>query len=350
MFLRQLFDAETWTYTYLVADERSGRALLIDPVREQAERDLKLIDELGFALEYALDTHVHADHVTGTGLLRERTGCKIVTGARGPESADLRLEHGATLSLGAVEVEVIDTPGHTDDSVSFRVGRNVFTGDALFVRGTGRTDFQNGDPRELYASVTERLFALPDDTVVWPGHDYKGHTQSTIGEERRKNPRIAGKAREEFVAIMDGLGLPAPRHLHEAVPANREVGLGESIEEASGRFAELDAAAAAELKSTMRVIDVREPHEFEGELGHIPGAENVPAASLPAIAKTWDKAQPFLLVCRSGRRSRSACERLVDLGFTNVTNLRGGMLEYSELGRPRAPAAARPIGRAQGSA
>lgn len=333
MFLRQLFDGDTWTYTYLVADTQSGEAMLIDPVRDQIDRDLALVGQLGFKLKYALDTHVHADHVTGAGLLRERTGCKVVCGAQGAESADLRLADGAKLKLGKLDVHVIATPGHTDDSISVRVGTHLFTGDALFVRGTGRTDFQNGSADALYDSITQRIFTLPDDTTVWPGHDYKGHTVTTVGEEKRFNPRIAGKSKAEFAQIMAGLGLPAPRHLHQAVPANREVGLGVGPEATQGRFEEIDGAAVDKVLGSVRVIDVREPHELKGELGVIAGAENVPMGEVVKVAKTWDSDAPLLLVCRSGRRSRQVCEQLVAEGFKRVTNLRGGMLDYRERGR-----------------
>lgn len=330
MFLRQLFDADTWTFTYLLADPASGKALLIDPVRDQVDRDLALIAELGFELQYALDTHVHADHVTGAGLLRERTGCKIVASARGPESADLRLRDGDTLELGALRIEVIATPGHTDDSVSYRVGDELFTGDALLIRGNGRTDFQNGDAGELYDSITRRIFTLPEQTRVWPGHDYKGQTASSVGEEKRHNPRLVGKSRAQFIALMENLGLPEPRHIRQAVPANREVGLGQGPELASGRYAECDGASVAGLLGKVRVIDVREPHEFDGELGHIDGAENVPMGAFPEVASGWDRNEPLLVVCRSGRRSREVCERLANLGFSGVTNLRGGMLDFRE--------------------
>lgn len=336
MFLRQLFDADTWTYTYLVADPASGKALLIDPVRDQVERDLKLITELGYTLEYALDTHVHADHVTGAGLLRERTGCKIVSGEFGPESADLRLKHGERLQLGGLELKVLATPGHTDDSVSYHLDRHLFTGDALFVRGTGRTDFQAGDAGQLYDSITNHIFSLPDSTCIWPGHDYKGQTVSTVGEEKRLNPRVAGKSREEFIHIMDALQLPEPKYIHQAVPANREVGLGEGPEDSTGRFGELDAASVGGQLDAMRVVDVREAHEFEGELGHIDGADNIPMGRFPAVAQDWDRDEPLLVVCRSGRRSRGVCEQLTSMGFKRVTNLRGGMLDYCERGRPSA--------------
>lgn len=225
MIFRQLFDADTWTYTYLLGDEQTRQALLIDPVREQVDRDLKLIDELGLKLAYVLDTHVHADHVTGAGLLRERTGATTAGGKSGAKCVDRRLAHGEPIEVGAIKLVALETPGHTDDSLSFLVGNMVFTGDALFVRGTGRTDFQNGDPGRLYDSITEVLFTLPDDTLVYPGHDYRGMTVSTVGEEKRHNPRVGGKGRDEFIRIMRSLGLPQPRKIHEAVPANKACGV-----------------------------------------------------------------------------------------------------------------------------
>lgn len=332
MLLRQLFDADTWTYTYLLADDTSREALLIDPVRDQVDRDLKLVGELGLSLKYVLDTHVHADHVTGAGLLRERTGCTTVASVLGPESATLRVPDRHALQLGALTVEVIATPGHTDDSISFRIDKDIFTGDALLVRGTGRTDFQNGDAGRLYDSITQRVLTLPDDTRIWPGHDYKGHRMTTVGEEKLHNPRLAGKSRAQFIALMGALGLPAPKHIQQAVPANRELGLGIGLEQASGRFKECDADKLLALPPDIRVIDVRESHEFGGELGHLVGAENIAMASVPVVAVDWDRSRPLLLVCRSGRRSREVCERLADLGFQKVFNLRGGMLDYRERG------------------
>jgi glyoxylase-like metal-dependent hydrolase (beta-lactamase superfamily II) len=225
MIFRQLFDPESSTYTYLLGDETTRKALLIDPVREQVERDRKLLRELGLELAYVLDTHVHADHVTAAGLLREQTGAVTVGGRRSAPCVDARLGHGDVLVMGALEVRVLETPGHTDDSVSYLVGDRVFTGDALFVRGNGRTDFQNGDAGALYDSITGVLFALPDSTFVYPGHDYRGMTVTTIGEEKRWNPRFAGKGREEFIRIMGSLDLPRPKRIQEAVPANRECGL-----------------------------------------------------------------------------------------------------------------------------
>ncbi len=327
MLLRQLFDRDTSTYTYLLADETTREALLIDPVLEQAERDLELVRELGLTLRYSLDTHVHADHVTASGTLRERTQCQTVSAVGGAACADVHVQGGDKLKLGALELEVLATPGHTDDSISYRVGNHVFTGDALLVRGTGRTDFQNGDPSELYDSIGSVLFALPEDTQVWPGHDYKGHTVTSIGEERRFNPRIADKTREEFIDIMNNLGLPPPKHLARAVPANRACGVaGLNQERPAPSVVDVEPAQVAALVSRVRVIDVREPEEFSGELGHLDDAELVPPSVLESKARDWDKKQPLLLVCRSGRRSTQAAEKLLALGFEQVMNLSGGML------------------------
>jgi len=224
MLLRQLFDQESSTYTYLLADEVAGEAVLIDPVREQIERDMKLLTELGLRLSYVLETHVHADHVTSAGLLRERTGAKTCASGSGAPCVDVQLRHGDVVRVGDLAITALATPGHTDDGMSFLVNGHVVTGDTLLVRGCGRADFQNGSPESLYESITGVLFALPDAVVVLPGHDYRGHTQTTIGEEKRLNPRIAGKSKAEFVTIMNGLNLPAPKKLAEAVPANRACG------------------------------------------------------------------------------------------------------------------------------
>ncbi len=225
MIFRQLFDPESSTYTYLVADPLTHHAALIDPVLEQAERDLTLVKELGLTLTHVLDTHVHADHVTASGRLRERTGCQVVAGAGGASCANIHVKDGDTVHVGALEIQVIATPGHTDDSLSYMLGDRVFTGDALLVRGTGRTDFQNGDSRQLYDSITRKLFSLPDATFVYPGHDYKGRTVTTIGEEKHFNPRLAGKDLAAFVQLMDELHMPRPKNIDTAVPANRSCGL-----------------------------------------------------------------------------------------------------------------------------
>jgi len=226
MNIRQLFDKDTSTYTYLLWDEVSREAALIDSVREQVERDARLIDELGLNLRYILETHIHADHVTGSDELRRKTGAKVLVHKNsGSQCADQLIDDGDEIRLGDLVIRAIYTPGHTNTDVSYLVDGAVFTGDTLLIRGTGRTDFQSGDASASYDSITGKLFALTDDTIVYPGHDYHGFTRSTIGEEKQWNPRIGGgKTREEYIAIMQSLDLPKPARIDEAVPGNLACG------------------------------------------------------------------------------------------------------------------------------
>lgn len=226
MLFRQLFDPETSTYTYLIADTTLQAAVLVDPVLEQVERDLNLIRELGLKLHYCLETHIHADHVTGTDRLRSLTDCKgIVPEKAEAACADRFIRDGEDLEIGDVEIQAIATPGHTDSHMAYLVdGDRLLTGDSLLIRGCGRTDFQSGDAGTLYDHVTERLFTLPEATLVYPGHDYKGQTVSTIGEEKRFNPRFVGRDRDNFIQFMEDLNLPDPKKIAEAVPANQRCG------------------------------------------------------------------------------------------------------------------------------
>jgi glyoxylase-like metal-dependent hydrolase (beta-lactamase superfamily II) len=226
MLFRQLFDAETSTYTYLIADLDTKEAILVDPVLEQVDRDLKLLKELGLNLRYCLETHIHADHITGTDRLRQMTDCLgIVPENAQAACADRHIGDGETLQLGSITIQAIATPGHTDSHNAYLVNRDrVLTGDALFIRGCGRTDFQSGDAGTLYDSVTQRLFALPDETSVYPAHDYRGHTVSTIQEEKQWNPRFVGRTRDGFIEFMSNLNLPDPKKIMEAVPANELCG------------------------------------------------------------------------------------------------------------------------------
>jgi len=224
MISRQLFDLETCTYTYLVADPASREAVLIDPVKQQLERDLQLLQELDLKLLYALDTHVHADHITASGALRAQTGCETgISVHAGIGCADIALREGDTLRVGGHTLLVEETPGHTPTCLSFVMPDRVFTGDCLLIRGCGRTDFQDGDAAVLYQSITEKLFKLDDATLVFPAHDYRGLSVSTIGEERRFNPRLQG-GREHFIGFMNTLDLPDPHRMQEALPANRACG------------------------------------------------------------------------------------------------------------------------------
>ncbi|BDM83376.1 MBL fold metallo-hydrolase [Acaryochloris marina] len=224
MLFRQLFDPASSTYTYLVADTATRRAVLVDPVREQVERDLLLIHELGLNLHYCMETHLHADHVTGTTALRKATDCKgIVPSGAQVRCADRHIKDGEMIHLGAVQIIALSTPGHTDSHMSYHLNDRLLTGDALFIRGCGRTDFQGGDPGKLYDSV-HRLFTLPESTLVYPGHDYHGQMVSTISEEKQWNPRFAGRDRDSFIELMNNLNLPYPKKMMEAIPANQECG------------------------------------------------------------------------------------------------------------------------------
>jgi glyoxylase-like metal-dependent hydrolase (beta-lactamase superfamily II) len=225
MLFRQLFDPETATYTYLIADPDTREAALVDPVLEQFERDRQLLQELGLSLRYTLETHVHADHITSASKLRQALGCQsIVPVGAEVDCADRYINDGEVLSVGAIAIQAIATPGHTDSHMAYLVqGTHLLTGDALFIRGCGRTDFQSGNAGELYDSI-HKLFALPDATLVYPGHDYRGHTVSTIGEEKLHNPRFKDKTREQFQELMANLKLPDPKKMMEAVPANQQCG------------------------------------------------------------------------------------------------------------------------------
>jgi glyoxylase-like metal-dependent hydrolase (beta-lactamase superfamily II) len=226
MIFRQLFDPTSSTYTYLLASRAGGEALLIDPVLEHAEQYVQLVDQLGLRLVIAADTHIHADHVTALGALREKTQCATAMGEMSAsECVSMQFSDGERLRIDGLELQAVYTPGHTDDSYSFLLPDRVFTGDTLLIRGTGRTDFQNGDPAAQYDSLFERLLTLHEDTLVYPAHDYNGMTVSTIGEEKRYNPRLQVAGKAEYIALMNGLELDDPKLMDVAVPANRRCGL-----------------------------------------------------------------------------------------------------------------------------
>lgn len=226
MIFRQLFDRETYTYTYILGCEETRETVIIDPVRFNVQQYLKLLKELDLKLIYAMDTHVHADHVTAAGILRKETGCDIVIGGESKANcATKKVFDNDIIRFGKCEIKAIYTPGHTDDSYSFLMNDRVFTGDTLLIRGSGRTDFQNGDSFAAYNSITKKLLALPDETIIYPGHDYNGLTSSTIAEEKKHNPRLQVKSAEEYKKLMDGLKLAPPNYMNIAVPANLNCGL-----------------------------------------------------------------------------------------------------------------------------
>lgn len=226
MIFRQLFESISSTYTYLLGCEDTGQAILVDPVLPTWQRDLGLVRELGLTLAYTVETHVHADHITSALKLREEAGCRIAGPAldRLP-CTDVGLEDGTPLAAGSIVLEPLHTPGHTDNHFAYRCDGRVLTGDALLIDGCGRTDFQNGDAGALYDSIQHRLFVLAPDTLVYPGHDYQGRRVSTIAQEKTRNPRLAGKSRDEFCALMATLALPYPKFIDYAVPGNRQCGV-----------------------------------------------------------------------------------------------------------------------------
>jgi glyoxylase-like metal-dependent hydrolase (beta-lactamase superfamily II)/rhodanese-related sulfurtransferase len=328
--------------TYLVACERTRSAALIDPVRDKLERYLAMLAYLGLTLETVIDTHTHADHRTATFDLRDLTGARVIMHKLAPAPhVDAHVEDGQSITIGDLALKVLYTPGHTPDGISLHAGDRVFTGDTLLIRGTGRADFAGGDAGAQYDAITNRLFVLPDETIVLPAHDYRGHTQSTIGEEKRVNPRLAGKSRNEYVQLMANLGLPLPDKIQEALQANQTAIEDDSVQFPTlpelGRVQQLDSAEVHARVAGSRppiLLDVREPGEFNGELGHIPGAMLIPLRELPARVGELEahKERPIIAVCRSGVRSTTAAAILTGLGFDTVSNLKGGMLEWRERG------------------
>jgi sulfur dioxygenase len=344
LVFRQLFDPPSSTYTYLLADGGSGTAVIIDPVFEQVRRDAALIEELGLRLAYALETHVHADHVTSGWLLKQRTGCRIALAANsGAAGADRYLVQDDVVAFGDRNLQVRQTPGHTDGCLTYVLDDRsmAFTGDCLFVRGTGRTDFQQGDPHAMYRSVHQQIFTLPDSCLLYPAHDYRGLTVTSVREERRFNPRLGGEIGEgDFTGYMKNLRLAHPKKLDVAVPANLqcgkpESGVGMTAEPnwAALRYSfagiwEIDPHGLEEHAPAVRILDVREPEEFTGPLGHIRGAVLIPLGDLAERAGDLSRDRPIVAVCRAGSRSAQATVILREAGFSDVANLAGGMLRW----------------------
>lgn len=342
MMLRQLFDRSSCTYTYLLADGTD--ALLIDPVFEHARRDSALLRELGLSLRWTLETHIHADHVTGAWLLKQWTGCQIAAGSScGSRAYDRLLDADQTVAFGRRHLTVRPTPGHTDGCVTYVLDDETaaFTGDALLVRGAGRTDFQGGDARKLYRSVTQQIFSLPEACRLFPAHDYSGRTLSTVAEEKSHNPRLGGsRSEDDFAGYMNALGLAHPGKIDVAVPGNLRAGQPDDPTAAqespswaplTWTFAgawELDGSWLEEHRESVTILDVRERHEFNGELGHIEGAVLVPLGELAARTDDLDTNKPIVTVCRAGGRSVQATVLLRRKGISAAASLRGGMLAW----------------------
>jgi sulfur dioxygenase len=344
LVFRQLFDPPSSTYTYLLADGGSGAAVIIDPVFEQVRRDAALIEELGLRLLYALETHIHADHVTGAWLLKQRTGCRIALAeGSGAEVADRYLVQDDVVAFGERNLQVRQTPGHTNGCLTYVLDDRsmAFTGDCLFVRGTGRTDFQQGDAHAMYRSIHEQIFTLPDTCLLYPAHDYRGLTVTSVREERRFNPRLGGEIGEgDFTGYMKNLRLAHPKQLDVAVPANLkcgrpESGIGITTEPnwAALRYSfagiwEIEPHGLEEQAPSVQILDVREPEEFTGPLGHIRGAILIPLGELAERAGELARDRPIVAVCRAGSRSAQATVILREAGFSDVANLSGGMLRW----------------------
>ena len=349
LVFRQLFDPQSSTYTYLLGDSSSGEALLIDPVFEHVRRDTALLRELSLRPVATLDTHVHADHVTGAWLHKAGSGSRIMLSeASAAANADRLLKHGDRVWFGGRHVDVRATPGHTNGCLTYVLDDQsmAFTGDCLLIRGCGRTDFQQGSPARLYRSVREQILSLPPDCLLYPGHDYRGLTVTSVAEEETFNPRLGGAVNEaDFSGYMNNLGLPHPKLMDFAVPANLRCGQPDptmalaqdpSWAPLSCNFSGvweiqpsvLEECIAGGRGDDIQVIDVREPEEFTGGLGHIPGARLLPLAELAARSAEIDKSRPVVTVCRSGARSAQATVLLQKSGFSQVANLAGGMLRW----------------------
>ena len=333
MIFRQLFDSISGTYTYLAASRHGGEALIIDPVLEKVDRYLQLVRELDLKLVKAVDTHLHADHVTGLGALRDRTHCITVMGEQTQaDVVSMRVTEGDRIDIEGLSLDVLYTPGHTDNSYSYLLGGRVFTGDTLLIRGTGRTDFQNGSARAQFDSIFNKLLKLPNETLVYPAHDYKGDTVSTIGEEKLFNPRLQVKSVDEYVDLMNNLKLPNPKMMDVAVPANMHVGLHQ--DEISRKGWAISAVEALALcgKPDIAIVDLREKSERQRH-GVIPGSlhapypnlrdEISPGGMLHELAAATGKR--ILFYCAFGERSAMAVQAAQDAGLTTARHIAGGI-------------------------
>ncbi|MBI4195690.1 MAG: MBL fold metallo-hydrolase [Betaproteobacteria bacterium] len=326
--------------TYLVACERTRKAVLIDPLRDKISRYLGFLAYHRLQLDAIVDTHTHADHPTGSFQLRDLAQTRLIMHRRAPVPAvDEHVEHGDRIIVGEASVEVLYTPGHTPDSISLYAGDRVFTGDVLLIGGTGRADFAGGDAGQQYDAITQKLFALPDETLVFPAHDYRGNTHSTIGQEKKSNPRIAGRTREQYIALMTSLNFPMPDKIQEVLQPNQS-----AIDDDKTKFPDLTELnrvrqlTADEVRARMEsanppfLLDVREPGEYRGELGHIPGSVLIPLRELASRAAELEpqRGRPIVAICRSGVRSTTAAAMLYGLGFERVYNLKDGMVEWND--------------------
>jgi glyoxylase-like metal-dependent hydrolase (beta-lactamase superfamily II)/rhodanese-related sulfurtransferase len=346
MIFRQLFDSVSGTYSYILASRSGGEALILDPVLEKVDRYCQLLRELDLKLVKAVDTHLHADHVTGLGELRNRTHCVTIMGEQSKaDVVAMRVSEGDKVMIEGITLDVMYTPGHTDDSYSFLMGDRVFTGDTLLIRGTGRTDFQNGSARAQYDSIFNRLLKLPDETLVFPAHDYKGDTVSTIGEERRHNPRLQVRSVDEYVELMNNLKLPNPRMMDVAVPANMQVGLHQDDLTKEGLSFTAREAIERLGRPEILLVDLRETSErlkhgtLAGALhAPYPGIEESlkPGGMLREVATATGRRIVFF--CAFGERSAMAVAAAKEAGLANTAHIAGGIDAWKKAGGPVLPA------------
>jgi glyoxylase-like metal-dependent hydrolase (beta-lactamase superfamily II)/rhodanese-related sulfurtransferase len=342
MIFRQLFDAVSGTYTYLLASRRGGEALIIDPVLEKVDRYIQLVSELELKLVKAVDTHLHADHITGLGALRDRTQCVTVMGERSKvDVVSMRLAEGDKLTIEGMALDVLYTPGHTDDSYCFTMADRVFTGDTLLIRGTGRTDFQNGDARAQFDSIFNKLLRLSDSTMVFPAHDYKGETVSTIGEERAFNPRLQVKSVDQYVALMNSLELPNPKMMDVAVPANMRVGLAQEEIARRGWAVSAEDAMMLVARPDVVLVDLREESE-RAKYGLIPGSLNARYGDLAANVRSGGMlnelaratGKRIVFYCAFGERSAMAVAAAQEAGLASARHIQGGLDAWTKAGGP----------------
>ncbi len=347
LLFRQLFDADTGTFTYLLADVPSRKGLIIDSVFEQHGRDLSLIRELGIDLVASIDTHAHADHVTGSWLLHEATGCAIgLAAAARAENVSRPLTHGDQVAFGGRFVEVRATPGHTDGCLTYVLDDHsmAFTGDALLVRGCGRCDFQQGNAHTLWASITGQILTLPDACLLYPGHDYTGRTVTSVAEEKAFNARLGGNATErDFVGHMEAMRLPHPHKIAEALPGNMRSGKPREapatpawapLARSYAGLPELMPPWVAAHQRVLTVLDVRSAEEFNGPDGRVAGSLLIPLPQLESRSSEIPTGRPLVVVCHSGSRSALATQQLLKAGHSQVANLRGGLSRWAAEGYP----------------
>ncbi len=329
MIFRQLFDSVSSTYTYLIGSRAGGEALIIDPVLEKVDSYIKLLEQLDVKLVKVIDTHIHADHISGIAELRDRTNCITIMGdATKADVVSMRVADNEVIKLEKLELKSLYTPGHTDDSFSFMMNDRIFSGDTLLIRGTGRTDFQNGDPYDSYNSIFERLLKLPENTLLYPAHDYNGNTVSTIGEEKKFNPRLQVNSAEEYVKIMNNLNLSNPKMMDVAVPANQQLGINlERQKKINGL--DVDAFNHKIKSAEYQLIDLRENNEIK-KIGTIKNSLNIPFQDfLDSIKYNSSKFNKnLLLFCAIGERSTLATQVIRSYDIFNSYHLIGGIKEW----------------------